>query len=73
MEIGNLETTGPNKDPKRKPGESQGDRDARVNACFTCHKIGCRPWKHAAEDAPSKETENAKQRSSDESDTDLEN
>ena len=73
MEIGNLETTCPNKDPKRKPSESQRDQDARVNSCFTGHKIGCRPWKHAAEDAPSKENENAKQRSSNESDTDSEN
>lgn len=30
MEIGNVE---------------QKDKDRRSNACFKCHKVGCRPWK----------------------------
>lgn len=29
MEIGNIE---------------QRDKDRKKNACFTCHKVGCRPW-----------------------------
>lgn len=38
MEIGNLEG---------KPEMSlQRKKDLRNNACFTCHKAGCRPWKH---------------------------
>lgn len=39
MEIGNVE--------KRRVGfEDQSLQDYKNNACFTCHKVGCRPWKH---------------------------
>ena len=41
MELGNVETN----DTQRKKGESQRQRDIRVNACFTCHSVGCRPHK----------------------------
>ena len=38
MEIGNFETLG------TKNSQRQNDLDK--NACFTCHRIGCGPWKH---------------------------
>ena len=37
MEIGNIQ---------QLSEEEQRDLDRRSNACFTCHKVGCRPWKH---------------------------
>ena len=42
MEIGSVES----QNNKKKPGESQRARDQRVNACYVCHKVGCRAWKH---------------------------
>lgn len=39
MEIGNLE--------RRRGSDTQRQEDMRNNACFKCHKAGCRPWKHA--------------------------
>lgn len=41
MEIGNVEKSRDRhrKDPRR-------EEDYRNNACFKCHKVGCRPWKH---------------------------
>lgn len=44
MEIGNMERS-PLGAP-RQPMTPQRLRDLRSNACFTCHKVGCRPWKH---------------------------
>lgn len=43
MEIGNLE-----KGPDRGDSETRRQRqmDLDRNACFQCHKEGCRPWKH---------------------------
>lgn len=38
MEIGNFEKTLSRSDQRQK--------DLDRNACFTCHRIGCRPWKH---------------------------
>ena len=38
MEIGNVQ--------KSPHTETQRDKDLRLNACFTCHVVGCRPWKH---------------------------
>ena len=46
MEIGNLEHR-----HDRRCGESQRTKDIRLNACFTCHKVGCRPWKHKTVEA----------------------
>lgn len=40
MEIGNVRARENN---SGKPRESQRERDIRLNACFRCHKIGCRP------------------------------
>ena len=37
MEIGNVEQDRQNE---------QRELDRRNNACFKCHKVGCRPWKH---------------------------
>ena len=39
MEIGNV-------DRRRGNWDSQRQEDFRKNACFKCHKVGCRPWKH---------------------------
>lgn len=41
MEIGNMENSG-----RGRKLEGQRLKDYRNNACFTCHKVGCRPWKH---------------------------
>lgn len=42
MEIGNVEgsSRGSKKDYLQKK------KDRARNACFICHKVGCRPWKH---------------------------
>ena len=37
MEIGNVE---------RRKEVNQRQKDRINNACFTCHKKGCRPWLH---------------------------
>lgn len=42
MEIGNVE----NRAGGGRRFEGQKLKDYRNNACFTCHKVGCRPWKH---------------------------
>ena len=48
MEIGYVED-GPHyrgkafKNEKKKP-KSQREKDVEKNACFSCHKPGCRPW-----------------------------
>ena len=39
MEIGNMESKSPRFSQERM-------KDLRNDACFTCHKPGCRPWKH---------------------------
>lgn len=57
MELGNVEGKphyrGRAFKPKRK-GSKQNDgqrqRDLQNNACFLCHKPGCRPWKHDEEE-----------------------
>lgn len=41
MEIGNFENRG-----RGRKLDGQRLKDYRNNACFTCHKVGCRPWKH---------------------------
>lgn len=38
MEIGNFET------PVTRA--SQRQKELAQNACFTCHRAGCLPWKH---------------------------
>jgi len=40
MDIGNLE-----QGTRRRPS-GQRNKDLENNACFKCHKVGCRPWKH---------------------------
>lgn len=41
MEIGNTEG------PKRSQNQTeQRERDIEWGACFTCHQVRCRPWKH---------------------------
>ena len=45
MEIGNVE---------------QRDRDRRSNACFKCHKVGCRPWKCGKESRFRQDMQNKK-------------
>ena len=53
MDISNVE--GPNhyrgktfkqRNNGNKNFNDQRDNDLKNNACFTCHKPGCRPWKH---------------------------
>lgn len=43
MDLGNLQR-------ERSSGTShqmeQRKEDMKNGACFTCHKLGCRPWKH---------------------------
>lgn len=41
MEIGNTDTQ-----PRTKAQREQRRKDLERGACFTCHKEGCRPWKH---------------------------
>lgn len=43
MEIGNVEGR---RFQRRRGNNQQRVKDMRNNACFTCHKPGCRPWKH---------------------------
>jgi len=43
MEIGNMET---GRGGWRRYETTQREEDRRNNACFKCHKPGCRPWKH---------------------------
>lgn len=43
MEIGNVEGSN---DPRTKAQREQRKKDLEKGACFTCHKVGCRPWKH---------------------------
>ena len=57
MDIGNVEGNmhyrGKAFKPKRKgskPNDVQRQRDLLNNACFVCHKPGCRPWKHNDEE-----------------------
>lgn len=38
MEIGNFEKTSTRNDQRQE--------DLDRNSCFTCHRVGCRPWKH---------------------------
>ncbi|MEM7375744.1 MAG: hypothetical protein AAF587_44535, partial [Bacteroidota bacterium] len=51
MEIENVEGRDNNNGRRRGNGRSgkytsQRDKDLQNNACFRCHKVGCRPWKH---------------------------
>lgn len=43
MEISNMESTQRQKLAQRK-------KDRENNACYTCHKVGCRPYKHKKPD-----------------------
>ena len=52
MEIGNVERGAHYRGKAFKKGKvnvkmTQRQKDLNNNACFTCHKPGCRPWKHA--------------------------
>jgi len=40
MEIGNIEQQ------RGRRWDAQREKDYKRNACFKCHKVGCRPWKH---------------------------
>ena len=49
MEIGNVEGGAHYRGKSFKKGKkskTQKEIDLANNACFTCHKVGCRPWKH---------------------------
>jgi len=49
MEIGNVERGAHYRGKAFKKGvkvKTQRQKDLDNNACFTCHKPGCRPWKH---------------------------
>ena len=49
MEIGNVEGGAHYRGrsfKKAKKKKTQKEIDLANNACFTCHKKGCRPWKH---------------------------
>lgn len=49
MEIGNFEKCQEKHQGKGFMTEKmseQRQKDLQNNACFTCHKSGCRPWKH---------------------------
>ena len=48
MEIGNVEDGSHYRGKAFKKGKkkTQRQKDIENNACFTCHKRGCRPWKH---------------------------
>ena len=41
MGIGNVQNLS-----KRRQMSGERMRDLKNNACFVCHKPGCRPWKH---------------------------
>ena len=43
MEIGNVETK---RGPQSSKMSERRTKDLQNNACFTCHRVGCRPWKH---------------------------
>ena len=45
MEIGNVETAGKGTGG-RASMQKQREEDFCRNACYKCHKVGCRPWKH---------------------------
>lgn len=61
MDICNVEGTfhNPVKSFKsnRKGNVSQREKDIRNNACFTSHKVGCRPWKHNIKDIKTTNTQ----------------
>eukprot|EP00171_Calliarthron_tuberculosum_P005965 IDg5965t1 len=47
MEIGNMETTaGSDGSRKNAAARKQRQKDLENNACFVCHKTGCRSYKH---------------------------
>lgn len=46
MEIGNVH--GKKRMPLTQEQRAQRARDTQNNACFTCHRKGCRPWKCSA-------------------------
>ena len=41
--IGNVETK---RGPQSSRMSQRRTKELRNNACFMCHKVGCRPWKH---------------------------
>lgn len=41
MKTGSIETRG-----SGRKLDGRRLQDYRKNACFTCYKVGCRPWKH---------------------------
>lgn len=43
MEIGNVENRGRG---RGRLMDAKRIKYYRNNACFTCNKVGCRPWKH---------------------------
>lgn len=49
MEIDNFEHRG-----RRPKKEGRRLKDYKRNSCFTCHKVGCRPWKHLGNVAANK-------------------
>ena len=55
MEIGNVEHAprykGRSLNGNRKRQMTQIAKDIANNACFKCHKIGCRPWKQEESNA----------------------
>ena len=74
MDIGNVEGNahfrGSSFKPKKKYTSNvnvQRERDLKNNACFTCHKPGCRPWKHVQGEALMSNAETVEADSADES------
>lgn len=45
MDIGNVNGSKSNLNSVGEINNSQRDNDRKNNACFICHKQGCRPWK----------------------------
>ena len=43
MKIGNVETK---RGPQSSRMSQRRTKELQNNACFMCHKVGCRPWKH---------------------------
>lgn len=68
MEVGNTEGS------KRSRNQTeQRKRDIERGACFTCHQVGCRPWKHRAPAVNNVDSKNTDETIESDSDTESEN
>lgn len=81
MDIGNVEGNmhyrGKSFKPKKKgqkTNDTQRQSDLQNNACFVCHKPGCRPWKHNDDERQTNDANNVQAgEKSDSSDSESEN